>query len=58
MILQLSFNFNQMPKKERFKKVEFFDVDKLKNWLVGDDGHMVQNTQSKIKTYSIKKIKR
>ncbi len=58
MILQLSFNFNQMQKKENFKKVEFFDVDKFKNWLVGDDGHMTHAAQSKIKTYSIKKIKR
>ena len=40
MILQLSFDFNQqqMNKKARFKKVEFFDVNKFKNWIVGDEG--------------------
>lgn len=58
MILQLSFNFNPMQKKERFNKVEFFDVNRLQNWLVGNDGHNSQIERSKVITYSIKKIKR
>ncbi|MBP6432903.1 MAG: hypothetical protein KA319_14165 [Ferruginibacter sp.] len=58
MILQLSFNFNQMQKKERFNKVEFFDVNLLQNWLVGNDGHSSQMQQNRaVKTFQQPKLK-
>lgn len=47
-----------MPKKERFKKVEFFDVSLNQNWLVGNDGNNSQmQSNISVKTFQQPKLK-